>query len=161
MPSLSDALEGPKDSAPRIEAKQDSIDTDDTNFDEDEEKVDYDGSYHDSGDDNDGVRDAAVGAATTTGQSARNEQMVSAARVTRYGYAWERSSTSTLKIRHQRTSQFIIRLNKHMEAVNNSFTIGMKFKMVFEGEDPPERRLPCMCNQKAYLLSGKILSSVR
>ncbi|KAD3066945.1 hypothetical protein E3N88_34825 [Mikania micrantha] len=39
------------------------------------------------------------------------------------------------------TSQFIIRLNKHMEAVNNSFTIGMKFKMEFEGEVPPERRV--------------------
>ncbi|MFS8012607.1 putative orotidine-5'-phosphate decarboxylase, Orotate phosphoribosyltransferase [Helianthus anomalus] len=40
-----------------------------------------------------------------------------------------------------RTSQFIIGLNKYIEAVNNCFTIGMRFKMGFEGEDSPERRL--------------------
>ncbi|KAF5800887.1 putative transcription factor ARF family [Helianthus annuus] len=39
-----------------------------------------------------------------------------------------------------RTSQFIIGLNKYIEAVNNCFTIGMRFKMGFEGEDSPERR---------------------
>ncbi|KAK9053047.1 hypothetical protein SSX86_029677 [Deinandra increscens subsp. villosa] len=40
-----------------------------------------------------------------------------------------------------RTSQFIISLNKYIEAVNNkAFTIGMRFKMRFEGEDSPERR---------------------
>ncbi|KAI3693693.1 hypothetical protein L1987_76643 [Smallanthus sonchifolius] len=39
-----------------------------------------------------------------------------------------------------RTSQFIIGLNKYIEAVNNAFTIGMRFKMGFEGEDSPERR---------------------
>nr|XP_043627728.1 auxin response factor 9 isoform X3 [Erigeron canadensis] len=39
-----------------------------------------------------------------------------------------------------RTSQFIISLNKYVEAVNNKFTVGMRFKMPFEGEDSPERR---------------------
>ncbi|KAI7743237.1 hypothetical protein M8C21_024875 [Ambrosia artemisiifolia] len=39
-----------------------------------------------------------------------------------------------------RTSQFIISLNKYIEAVNNKFTVGMRFKMPFEGEDSPERR---------------------
>lgn len=39
-----------------------------------------------------------------------------------------------------RTSQFIIGLNKYIEAVNNGFTVGMRFKMRFEGEESPERR---------------------
>ncbi|KVH91813.1 Auxin response factor [Cynara cardunculus var. scolymus] len=39
-----------------------------------------------------------------------------------------------------RTSQFIIGLNKYIAAVNNKFTVGMRFKMPFEGEDSPERR---------------------
>ncbi|KAI5422041.1 auxin response factor 18 isoform X2 [Lathyrus oleraceus] len=40
-----------------------------------------------------------------------------------------------------RTSQFIVGLNKYLEAVNNSkFSVGMRFKMRFEGEDAPERR---------------------
>ncbi|XP_031280904.1 auxin response factor 9 [Pistacia vera] len=39
-----------------------------------------------------------------------------------------------------RTSQFIISLNKYLEAVNNKFAVGMRFKMRFEGEDSPERR---------------------
>ncbi|KAK2978628.1 hypothetical protein RJ640_019085, partial [Escallonia rubra] len=39
-----------------------------------------------------------------------------------------------------RTSQFIVGVNKYLEAVNNGFTVGMRFKMRFEGEDSPERR---------------------
>lgn len=39
-----------------------------------------------------------------------------------------------------RTSQFIIGVNKYLEAVNNKFAVGMRFKMRFEGEDSPERR---------------------
>ncbi|GMY09012.1 auxin response factor 18 [Fagus crenata] len=39
-----------------------------------------------------------------------------------------------------RTSQFIIGVNKYLEAVNNRFSVGMRFKMRFEGEDSPERR---------------------
>ncbi|XP_015577377.1 auxin response factor 11 [Ricinus communis] len=39
-----------------------------------------------------------------------------------------------------RTSQFIIGLNKYLEAVNHGFSLGMRFKMRFEGEDSPERR---------------------
>ncbi|XP_050226231.1 auxin response factor 9 [Mercurialis annua] len=39
-----------------------------------------------------------------------------------------------------RTSQFIIGLNKYLEAVNNKFAVGMRYKMRFEGEDSPERR---------------------
>ncbi|KAJ0239644.1 AUX/IAA domain-containing protein [Hirschfeldia incana] len=39
-----------------------------------------------------------------------------------------------------RTSQFIISLNKYLQAMNNKFSVGMKFKMRFEGDDSPERR---------------------
>ncbi|XP_076895898.1 auxin response factor 9-like [Bidens hawaiensis] len=39
-----------------------------------------------------------------------------------------------------RTSQFIIGVNKYLEAVKNALNIGMRFKMVFEGDDTPERR---------------------
>lgn len=39
-----------------------------------------------------------------------------------------------------RTSQFIIGLNKYLEAVSHGFSVGMRFKMKFEGEDSPERR---------------------
>ncbi|KAL8556368.1 hypothetical protein ACS0TY_003977 [Phlomoides rotata] len=39
-----------------------------------------------------------------------------------------------------RTSQFIISLNKYLEAINHGFGVGMRFKMRFEGEDSPERR---------------------
>lgn len=39
-----------------------------------------------------------------------------------------------------RMSQFIIGLNKYLESVKNTFTVGMRLKMKFEGEDTPERR---------------------
>ncbi|XP_016446938.2 auxin response factor 18 isoform X1 [Nicotiana tabacum] len=39
-----------------------------------------------------------------------------------------------------RTSQFIIGLNKYLEAVSHGFSVGMRFRMRFEGEDSPERR---------------------
>ncbi|CAH8360151.1 unnamed protein product [Eruca vesicaria subsp. sativa] len=39
-----------------------------------------------------------------------------------------------------RTSQFIISLNKYLEAMNNKISVGMRFKMRFEGDDSPERR---------------------
>ncbi|XP_059662192.1 auxin response factor 9 isoform X2 [Cornus florida] len=39
-----------------------------------------------------------------------------------------------------RTSQFIIGLNKYLEAAKNGFAVGMRFNMRFEGEDSPERR---------------------
>ncbi|KAF3448734.1 hypothetical protein FNV43_RR09447 [Rhamnella rubrinervis] len=39
-----------------------------------------------------------------------------------------------------RTSQFIVGLNKYLEAVNNKIAVGMRFKMRFEGDDAPERR---------------------
>lgn len=39
-----------------------------------------------------------------------------------------------------RTSQFIVGVNKYLEAVNNRFKVGMRFKMRFEGEDVPEKR---------------------
>ncbi|KAK8500396.1 hypothetical protein V6N12_013920 [Hibiscus sabdariffa] len=38
-----------------------------------------------------------------------------------------------------RSSQFIIGVNKYLEAING-FSAGMRFKMRFEGEDSPERR---------------------
>ncbi|KAE8679516.1 Tetratricopeptide repeat-like superfamily protein [Hibiscus syriacus] len=39
-----------------------------------------------------------------------------------------------------KTSQFIIGLNKYLDALNGKFAVGMRFKMRFEGEDSPERR---------------------
>nr|GMD34158.1 auxin response factor 9-like isoform X2 [Ipomoea batatas] len=39
-----------------------------------------------------------------------------------------------------RTSQFIIGLNKYLEAMRHGFSVGMRFRMRFEGEDSPERR---------------------
>lgn len=42
---------------------------------------------------------------------------------------------------HFRTSQFIIGLNKYLEAQNHDFGVGIRFKMRFEGDDSPERRL--------------------
>lgn len=39
-----------------------------------------------------------------------------------------------------RMSQFIIGVNKYLESVKNGFTVGMRFKMRFEGDDTPERR---------------------
>nr|QCI44197.1 ARF9 [Lilium hybrid cultivar] len=39
-----------------------------------------------------------------------------------------------------RASQFIVGVNKYLEAINNEFKIGMRFKMKFEGEDVPEKR---------------------
>ncbi|KAE8662547.1 Tetratricopeptide repeat-like superfamily protein [Hibiscus syriacus] len=47
------------------------------------------------------------------------------------------SSPSPVK---PRTSQFIIGLNKYLDALNGKFAVGMRFKMRFEGEDSPERR---------------------
>lgn len=39
-----------------------------------------------------------------------------------------------------RTSQFIIGLNKYLEALKNGYMVGVRFKMRFEGEESPERR---------------------
>ncbi|XP_028779845.1 auxin response factor 18 isoform X2 [Neltuma alba] len=39
-----------------------------------------------------------------------------------------------------RTRQYIIGLNKYLAAINNKFSVGMRFKMRFEGDDSPERR---------------------
>ncbi|MBA0589040.1 hypothetical protein Gorai_017812, partial [Gossypium raimondii] len=55
-----------------------------------------------------------------------------------HGYEWRfkhifRGNMNT-------TSQFIIGLNKYLEALSNKFAVGMRFKMKFEGEDSPERR---------------------
>ncbi|KAK8692860.1 hypothetical protein V6N13_070465 [Hibiscus sabdariffa] len=51
-------------------------------------------------------------------------------------------STQTLFVVYYkpRTSRFIIGLNKYLEAVENKFTVGMRFKMRFEEDDSPERR---------------------
>ncbi|XP_008783166.1 auxin response factor 9-like [Phoenix dactylifera] len=38
-----------------------------------------------------------------------------------------------------RTSQFIVGVNKYLEAVKNGFTVGMRCRMRFEGEDGPEK----------------------
>ncbi|KAJ7945068.1 Auxin response factor [Quillaja saponaria] len=49
-------------------------------------------------------------------------------------------STQTLFVVYYkpRTSQFIISLNKYLEAISNKFAVGMRFKMKFEGDDSAE-----------------------
>lgn len=37
-----------------------------------------------------------------------------------------------------RTSQFIVSVNKYLAAISNKFTVGMRFKMRFEGDDSAE-----------------------
>ncbi|KAK7292940.1 hypothetical protein RJT34_15798 [Clitoria ternatea] len=37
-----------------------------------------------------------------------------------------------------RTSQFIVSVNKYLEAINQKCSVGMRFKMRFEGDDSPE-----------------------
>ncbi|KAK4339849.1 hypothetical protein RND71_041311 [Anisodus tanguticus] len=37
-------------------------------------------------------------------------------------------------------SEFIVSVNKYLEARNHKFSVGMRFKMRFEGEEVPERR---------------------
>ncbi|CAA0838238.1 Auxin response factor 9 [Striga hermonthica] len=51
-------------------------------------------------------------------------------------------STQTLFVVYYkpRMRQFIVGLNKYLEAVSHEFGVGMRFKMCFEGEDSPERR---------------------
>ena len=43
---------------------------------------------------------------------------------------------------HCRTSpaEFIIPFDQYMESVKNNYSIGMRFKMRFEGEEAPEQR---------------------
>ncbi|XP_061371874.1 auxin response factor 9-like isoform X1 [Gastrolobium bilobum] len=49
-------------------------------------------------------------------------------------------STQTLFVVYYkpRTSQFIISVNRYLEAINNKFSVGMRFKMRFEGDDSTE-----------------------
>ncbi|KAI4328927.1 hypothetical protein L6164_021241 [Bauhinia variegata] len=51
-----------------------------------------------------------------------------------------KTNTMFVVIYKPRTSQFLIGVNKYLEAMNNKFSVGMRFKMRFEGEDSPERR---------------------
>jgi hypothetical protein len=37
-------------------------------------------------------------------------------------------------------SEFIIPYDQYMESVKNSYAIGMRFRMRFEGEEAPEQR---------------------
>ncbi|XP_031494785.1 auxin response factor 7-like isoform X2 [Nymphaea colorata] len=39
-----------------------------------------------------------------------------------------------------RTSQFIISVNKYLESMRHGLSVGHRFKMIFEGEESPERR---------------------
>lgn len=37
-------------------------------------------------------------------------------------------------------SEFIVSINKYLEARNHKLSVGMRFKMRFEGDEVPERR---------------------
>lgn len=62
---------------------------------------------------------------------------------------------------HYRTSQFITGLNKYLEAINHDFGVGMRFKMRFEGEDSPERRLVIMYRHKLLIYGGKLIEPLK
>ncbi|KAJ1402613.1 PB1 domain [Sesbania bispinosa] len=49
-------------------------------------------------------------------------------------------STQTLFVVYYkpRTSQFIVSVNKYLEAINQKFSVGMRFRMRFEGDDSAE-----------------------
>lgn len=51
-------------------------------------------------------------------------------------------NTSTMFVVYYkpRSSQFIVSVNKYLEAIKNTFSVGMRFNMRFEGEETPERR---------------------
>lgn len=40
-------------------------------------------------------------------------------------------------------SEFIVSVNKYLEARNHKVSVGMRFKMRFEGDEAPERRYLC------------------
>ncbi|XP_044493331.1 auxin response factor 2B-like [Mangifera indica] len=58
--------------------------------------------------------------------------------------AWHAVSTGTMFTVYYkpRTSpaEFIVPLDQYMESVKSNYSIGMRFKMTFEGEEAPERR---------------------
>ncbi|CAL0319806.1 unnamed protein product [Lupinus luteus] len=58
--------------------------------------------------------------------------------------AWHAISTGTMFTVYYkpRTSpaEFIVPYNQYMESLKNRYTIGMRFKMMFEGEEAPEQR---------------------
>jgi auxin response factor len=37
-------------------------------------------------------------------------------------------------------SEFVVSVNKYLEAKNRKMSVGMRFKMRFEGDESPERR---------------------
>lgn len=39
-----------------------------------------------------------------------------------------------------RSSQFIVSVNKYLEAAKHGFAVGMRFNMRFEGDDSPDKR---------------------
>ncbi|XP_058102961.1 auxin response factor 2B-like [Magnolia sinica] len=58
--------------------------------------------------------------------------------------AWHAISTGTMFTVYYKPrtspSEFIVPFNQYMESVKNSHSIGMRFKMRFEGEEAPEQR---------------------
>lgn len=56
-----------------------------------------------------------------------------------YGCCFLFSENSHCCIRTSR-SEFIVSINKYLEARNHKLSVGRRFKMRFEGEEVPERR---------------------
>ncbi|KAJ7957179.1 Auxin response factor [Quillaja saponaria] len=58
--------------------------------------------------------------------------------------AWHAISTGTMFTVYYKPrtspSEFIVPYDKYMESLKNNYTIGMRFKMRFEGEEAPEQR---------------------
>lgn len=48
-------------------------------------------------------------------------------------------------------AEFIVPYDQYMESLKNNYTIGMRFKMRFEGEEAPEQRYECVViSQKKF-----------
>ncbi|KAL3512105.1 hypothetical protein ACH5RR_024822 [Cinchona calisaya] len=58
--------------------------------------------------------------------------------------AWHATQTKTIFTVYYKPrtspSEFIVPFDEYIESVNNSYSIGMRFKMRFEGEEAPEQR---------------------
>lgn len=55
---------------------------------------------------------------------------------------------------YYRTSpaDFIVPYDQYMESVKNNYSIGMRFKMRFEGEEAPEQRYVSITGRSIFLL---------
>ena len=56
-------------------------------------------------------------------------------------------------------AEFIVPFDQYMESVKSNYSIGMRFKMRFEGEEAPEQRYDC-CLLSGFVLKATCYSEV-